>query len=171
MVHYNWGSTLARQGRFREAAEHLEQALQLAPGDPRLHYQVANLWAKHGQLPRALAVLRQALRPWPDNPEFLSTLAWQLATGSPKELRDGPEAVRLAERACGETGQANPQMLFTLAVACVEDGQLPRAIEVARRARSMARDKGHTTLARRLDTMLEELTRRPSTSPPPRPNP
>ena len=170
-VYYNWGLALVQRGRFAEAAQQLGQALQSAPGDRDRFQEVADLWAAHDQSERSIAVLRQALGRWPESPAFLDALAQQLATGSQKELRDGPEAVRLAQRACHLTGHLDPQMLQTLATAWAETGQLHRAIEVARQARTVAVDTGHTTLVQRLDVLLEELAQRESTSPPPPQNP
>jgi tetratricopeptide (TPR) repeat protein len=159
-VHYNWGLAVGQRGRFDEAAEHFAQALRIDPGNPRLYDQIANHWAAHGEFPRALVVLRKALQQWPDSPEFLDSLAWILAACPRKELRDGAEAVNLAMHACRETAGADPKKLFTLAAALAEDGQLDRAIEVARRAQPLAVERGDRKLTRRLEGMLKEFTHR-----------
>ena len=67
-----------------------------------MHYLALAL-VKTGRPADAIEEYRLALRTGPDLVGAASGLAWVLATEERPELRDGEEAVRLAERASGLT--------------------------------------------------------------------
>jgi hypothetical protein len=67
----------------------------------------------------------------PDSPEPLNNLAWLLATSSDDSVRNGTEAVHLAEHACYLTGFKQMTMVSTLAAAYAETGRFPEAIGCA----------------------------------------
>jgi hypothetical protein len=58
-------------------------------------------------------------------------LAWILATAPSAELRNGAEAVRLAERADALTGHKQPTILAALDAAYAEAGRFDDAIKAA----------------------------------------
>jgi WD40 repeat protein/tetratricopeptide (TPR) repeat protein/tRNA A-37 threonylcarbamoyl transferase component Bud32 len=60
--------------------------------------------------------------------------AWTLATHPDALKRDGPGAVRLAERAVAATDRKNPEFLDTLAAAYAEKGEFTKAINVQKEA-------------------------------------
>jgi hypothetical protein len=68
----------------------------------------------------------------------LNNLAWLLASCPDAVFRDGPEAVRLASRACELTGYTQPMVIGTLAAAQAEAGDFPAAITTAQRAVALA---------------------------------
>ncbi len=74
----------------------------------------------------------------------MNLLAWLLATSPDDALRDGPEAVRLAERACAAAGGQDPTFLRTLAVAYAEVGRFEPALATIERAIERARAVGRT---------------------------
>ena len=71
-------------------------------------------------------------------------LAWLLSTHADAGVRDGAEAVRLAERAVRLTGGRKPHFLDTLAAAYAEVGRFDQAIKTARQAYRLLR---HTSVA------------------------
>ena len=73
---------------------------------------------------------------------MLNNLAWLLATQPSPEVRNGPEAVRLAERACALTSRTNLWFLHTLAAACAESGNFTQAVAAAEEARRLAAAAG-----------------------------
>ncbi len=85
--------------------------------------------------------LRQAVRANPDDVNAGNDLAWLLATTPIDELRNGREAVRLAERAAKLTRHDEAGMLDTLAAAYAETGAYRRAAEMAQRALEIAGEK------------------------------
>jgi hypothetical protein len=75
----------------------------------------------------------------PDSTVALDELAWVFATHPNDELRDGHEAVRLAEHACPLTKRTNPLLLATLASAYAEIGNFSEAINTIQESISKAR--------------------------------
>jgi Flp pilus assembly protein TadD len=62
-------------------------------------------------------------------------------------LRNGAEAVRLAERACELTQHRAPVLLGTLAAAYAEAGRFQEATETAEKARALALSVGQKQVA------------------------
>jgi Flp pilus assembly protein TadD len=91
----------------------------------------------------------------PDSAAALDRLAGLLATSSAAAMRNGPEAVRLAEKACALTGRRNPGFLDTLAAAYAEVGRFPEAISAAQEALSLARVAGDETAVLRTEQLLK----------------
>ncbi len=69
-----------------------------------------------------------------------NNIAWILATAADAEIRDGEEALRLAQQAL-ESG-ADPVIIDTLAAAYAEVGLFEKAVREQRRAIDMARSAG-----------------------------
>ena len=80
-------------------------------------------------------------------------LAWLLSTYSQKELRNGEEAVDLAER-CSEADPKHARSFDVLAAACAETGDFARAVETAGQALSLASRQGQTALQRQIEMRL-----------------
>jgi hypothetical protein len=79
-------------------------------------------------------------------PEILNNLAWQLATSPDPKIRDGIQAVQLAQRACEQTHFEKTVFLGTLAAAYAEAGKFDDAIATAERACNLAAKNGETNL-------------------------
>jgi hypothetical protein len=79
-----------------------------------------------------------------------------LATSSDPSLRNGSEAVRLAERAdsASSRSEKHPSVLRILAAAYAEAGQFAEAKETAQRALEGANVQGNITLAEELQGEL-----------------
>ena len=94
----------------------------------------------------------RALQISPENLAALSNLAWLLATSPDPLLRDGSEAVQLAERAesGSSRGDKHPAVLRILAAAYAEAGQFGDAKETAQHALEAANIQGNTTLSNAL---------------------
>jgi tetratricopeptide (TPR) repeat protein len=94
----------------------------------------------------AVEVYRQALRQQPNSPELLNGLAWLQATCPNFAIRNGPNAVALAERACELTHYQVAGLIETLAAAYAESGRFPEAIQWAQKATFLASATGQTGL-------------------------
>ncbi len=123
------GSSLHALHRDKEALDHYRNAVQSA-GD-----------LKQGNATAVVGALNDA--------------AWILATSPDTALRNGAEAVRLAERACGLTGRKVPILLGTLAAAYAEQGSFAEAIRTAEEAHDLAAASGEKELAERNAQLLE----------------
>jgi 4-amino-4-deoxy-L-arabinose transferase-like glycosyltransferase len=88
-------------------------------------------------------------------PEILNNLAWRLATSPDAKVRDGSQAVQLAERACEQTHYQKTIYLGTLAAACAEAGRFEDAMAAAQKAIALAQENGEQELVRKNQELLE----------------
>jgi protein O-mannosyl-transferase len=141
-----YGSSLADRGRRDEALAHLREAIRLQP-DPVTRLQLAGVLNASGKIREAAEQCREVLKVKPDSIEASSNLAWFLATAAEDSLRDGREAVRLAEQACRLNGYKEAKMVSVLAVAYAEAGQFTNAVATAEKAVALAIDAGDEYIA------------------------
>jgi tetratricopeptide (TPR) repeat protein len=146
---------LASLGEQDEAAIHFEQAVLEKPDDARLQYLYAMTLTMIGDARRAVDHYHQALALKPDMVEALNNLAWILAANPPDALRNGAEAVRLAERACELSEHREPLLLGTLAAAYAEAGRFGEAVKTAEKARDLATAGGLKDVAAKNAELLE----------------
>jgi Flp pilus assembly protein TadD len=138
----------ARQGRVREALERYRMAKEMEPGSQAVAMGLHMILLAQGDRAGAIRVLQEALAHNPDDIMLANNAAWQLATSPRAELRDGSEAVRLAEHARALEGETvSPDVLDTLAAAYAEAGRFEDAARTARRAVEVARQAGRDSLA------------------------
>jgi len=110
---------------------------------------------EQGELGQAMAQFRQAVELKPDWPDALNALAWVLATHPRPDLRNGPEAVKFAERACQASGGKQSRFWSTLDVAYGEAGRFSDAITAATTARTLAAAAGQTNAVRSADLRIQ----------------
>jgi len=153
-IHTSLGAALVQKGRFDQAIAHFEKALALAPSSAQARYYLGNALFLEGKIAGALAEWRKVLRAQPDFLPVLNQAAWVLATSREAAVRNGAEAVELAERAAEVSGRRQARILATLAASYAEAGQFPKAIETARQARELATRENNRQLAEGLDAMI-----------------
>ena len=78
-----------------------------------------------------------------------------LATNPNASVRNGSEAVELAQRALKLSGGNEPAILGTLAAAYAEAGRFAEAVRTAEQAVQLAAAKGDRALAEQIRTRLE----------------
>lgn len=146
-LHTDLGIALADSRKISEAIPHFERALHISPDMVAAHAFLGMAMVMKGQEADGLAQWRQALKKDPDNLQVLNETAWLLATSSDTSLRNGMEAIPLAEHAVQLTSASEPELLGTLAAAYAETGQFDKAIELEQRATSVATQQGKSRLA------------------------
>jgi tetratricopeptide (TPR) repeat protein len=156
-LHTQLGFALANRNRVAEAITHFERALQISPGLVEAHYYVGAAMMMNGQTAQALAHWRQALRQAPDYLPALNDTAWTEATCADTALRNGAEAVTLAEHAVELTSGREPALLGTLAAAYAEAGRFDKAVDTEERAANLATQEGNAPLAASLRARLTQL--------------
>jgi tetratricopeptide (TPR) repeat protein len=145
-------------GRLDEAVEHYQRALSMKPIG-RTHYLLAMVLLQQGKHAEAVAEYKRAIELEPELPPALNDLAWILATDADPALRDGQQAVIMAERACQTSLVPDPQLIGTLAAAYAEAGRFPDAIAAAERAKDLATKQGNLALAQRNEELLQYYRR------------
>jgi tetratricopeptide (TPR) repeat protein len=154
-AHYNLGIALAAKGRFDEAIENYRKAIQINSNHPEIFFHLGMTFGQLGRTREAVAQYREALRLNPSLVGALNNLAWILATSPDEGLRNGAEAVRLAERACELTHYGQPLFIGTLAAAYAECGRFPEAVTTAEKAERLATRAGLTPVAAKNRQLLE----------------
>ena len=153
-AHNNLAVALAKTGKLDEAIVHFSSAIQLEPTALR-HYNLATQLVRRGGDREALMNFRQALQLKPAWPEAMAECAWVLATADDAKLRNGGEAVRLAQKACELTQWKAPAIVDAMAASLAEAGQFGQAMLTAQRARVLAMGRGDVGQARRIEKRIE----------------
>lgn len=143
------GQALSRAGNKAEAGAAFRSAAAWGSSSPEAQMEFGAWLAAEGNAKEAIDRFRQALRIRSDFIPALNNLAWLLATSRDDTLRNGAEAVRLAEQACGLTQHRAPYLLGTLAAAYAESGQFDQAVETATKAADLAEQSSENEIARR----------------------
>ena len=149
---YNLASALFQTGRMDEAIAHYQKVLELRPESADARANLGSIFLAKGRVRDAIAQYRDALRIAPDNVAAQSNLAWVLATAADPSLRNGSEAVLLAERAESESSRSENHaiVLRILAAAYAETGRFVEAKKTAEQALQAAEIQGNSTLSNAL---------------------
>jgi protein O-mannosyl-transferase len=135
----NLAGMLAEKGQTAEAIAHYEKALAVPPEDAPAHLRLAAVLEGVGRDAEAIAHCRRALEVAPNSIAALNALAQILATTPHVAVRNGQEAVALAEKANQLSDGKNPVVLRTLAASYAESGRSSEAAAAAQRALRLAK--------------------------------
>ena len=149
----NLGNAQALGGRSNAAAATFALAVRLDPDLARKYVEDARAMAEKRDMPSAVARLRTALWLEPNQAQALQDLAWLLATAPQAKLRNGAEAVRLAQHALELRGE-DSRSWAALDAAYAEAGQFADAIAAAQRTRNLALATGQRTAAEEAENRL-----------------
>jgi tetratricopeptide (TPR) repeat protein len=152
-AHDNLGMALLQKGKADEAVPHFQEALEVDPHRAQTHYHLGSALYSQGKIREALARWREGLRAEPNSLPLLKQTAWVLATCPLASIRNGPEAVELAERAIKVSAGRDPGLLDVLAAAYAAVGRFPEAIRTAHRALDLATQDN-------MQSLVEELKAR-----------
>ncbi len=130
--------TLEGAGRPLEALAAYRKLLEFAPGYVAAYSPAAELMARSGDMAGAIGLLRRGYGLMPDELDIVNDLAWRLATAPDASLRNGAEAVTLAQYASTRRGDEGANELDTLAAAYAEAGRFEDAVAAAERALALA---------------------------------
>jgi tetratricopeptide (TPR) repeat protein len=150
-VRHTLAFCLNRLGRLDEAIEQYDAARRLAPENLRVLREYGETLYAARRYAEAAAMFREGLGLDPEDPDLKLALAWVLATSPDASVRDGIEALRLAESALRRRN--DPEATDIYAAALAEVGRFDEAAETAKRAAASAAARQQTALA-------EEIRRR-----------
>ncbi|HYA79178.1 MAG TPA: tetratricopeptide repeat protein, partial [Candidatus Nitrosopolaris sp.] len=127
-IYQDLACAFARNHQPEQAAVQFQNAFRIQPGDVGAELALAGSLSDRGRPSEAINHYYLALALDPDSLSALNNLAWLLATAPEAALRDGHEAVRLAEHACQLTGYKEALLIGTLAAAYAEAGRYDDAV-------------------------------------------
>ena len=146
---------LTSSSEHQQAIAELEIAIRSKPEDANLHYLLAVNFNLQGETQNAIEQYREALRLEPNMVPALNNLAWILAVNPQDKLRNGAEAVRLAEKATELSGGEQPVFWGTLAAAYAEASRFQEAVATAQKAQALASKIGQPDVAEKNGELLQ----------------
>lgn len=182
---FRMAALLFKTEAYDQAVVGCREALRLRPVDPDLHALLASALAAQSarlhspglplgenalaatalspaegqaQISDAIEHLRFVARITPDNPVALASLAWLLSTSAGPELRDGKQALALAEQACKLTQFTNSVTLLTLSAAYAATGQYALAVQIAEKRAQQFGNSEEAQVREQSQLMLQSFT-------------
>jgi tetratricopeptide (TPR) repeat protein len=153
-AHENLAKALLQKGQVADALVHYRKLLKLQPDNIEVHNIVGTALIQQGRIREGVEEWQKVLAIQPDNGNAMSNLAWVFATSPEDSLRDGAQAVQLAEQALRISGGRIPVIFRTLAAAYAEKGMFAQAIQTAQRGIELANGQGNSRLAAELQTNI-----------------
>lgn len=152
------GRALNQQGKSKQAVQALKRANAIRP-HAETYNRLGVIFQNQAEYLAAKQAFQNSLR---TNPRFLpaaNNLAWLMATCPQPQVRDGKQAVLIAEKLAQSTKHQRPDILDTLAAAYAENGDFSSAIDTAERAMAVANQHKLTPLAERISARLQLFRR------------
>jgi tetratricopeptide (TPR) repeat protein len=147
---YNLGAAQMQEHRVEEAIDAWQDAVRIYPGFFQGHEGLGFAYYMQGKYRESLAQLRLALDGEPDRVSVLTLAASLMATSADATIRNGPEAVTLAERARDLTQAQDISVLDTLSASYAETGRFEQAKNAESQALALAEKQGDADLAAKL---------------------
>jgi tetratricopeptide (TPR) repeat protein len=142
--HNSLGLVLVELNRFDEAMSQFSEAADLDANYAAPRFQTGRTLLKLGRDTDAIPFFNEALEIEPDNYQMLIYVARVLASDENSQVRNGSEALALADRANKLTGGAQPVALDTLGMACAEAGRFDEAVQIQQQAVTLVESAGQT---------------------------
>lgn len=118
---------LMQMNQRADAMKQLEKVVELEPKASKVWYQLSQLALQQSEWAKAVSHLRQVAKLVPNDPTVESELAWILATAPVAAIRDGDQALLLAEKAAQATHRRDSRVIDVLAAAYAETGKFELA--------------------------------------------
>jgi tetratricopeptide (TPR) repeat protein len=150
--YYNFAVCLAAQGETARAASEFHTAVEINPQYPQAWMALGQLVERDGRLDEAEASYRKAAEQAPDDPTAQFNLARMLLA-----RHESQQAIAVLERIASRDDPNRARVLFALATAHVQAGDLAAARRFAVEARDVARSSGQVDLAAAIERDLAKL--------------
>ena len=138
----NLGIIWAGQNKAEAAIVVLSKTLRISPHYAGAHYNLGKIYSNLDDIDKAIFHYKKALQFNPNMTQAIYHLSWMLACSEDERLRNGQEALRLAEELCRITQNDQPLALDALAAAYAENGRYDEAVLTAQKALKLALKQG-----------------------------
>jgi tetratricopeptide (TPR) repeat protein len=152
---FNLGAALMRTHRLQEAIDTWKDVIRLRPDYTAGHEGLGFAYYLNENYSASLYHLRLALDGEPDRVSVLTLAASLMATSPDAMLRNGHEAIVLADRANQLTNEQDISVLDTLSAGYAECHRFDQAVQTEHRALSLASQKGDADMVARLTAHLQ----------------
>lgn len=140
--HNNLGLVLMELGDFKEAMSQFSEAARLDASYAPPRFQMGRIFLKLGRDAEAMPYFQEALKIEPDNYPMLIYVARVLAADENQQVRNGKEALALANKANQLAASPQSVGLDTLAMALAEAGRFDEAVQMEIQAINLAAAAG-----------------------------
>jgi tetratricopeptide (TPR) repeat protein len=128
--------------------------VRIHPHDPYNHFNLGIIFCQDRQFEQGVVHFNDAIQRDPDFLPALISLSLIRSASPVDALRNGPQAVELATRACELSRYENPMALHALAAAYAEVGRFPDALATVEVALRITRGAAQEAFAKELQRML-----------------
>lgn len=154
----NLAMALNQRENWPEAEALFAKIVPSGISDPNILFQYGKSLAHQGKSRAAASQFASALLGQQDFPPALDALSWILSTSKDSQLRNGTEAVKMAERAVELTRHQDPNKIKTLAAAYAENNRFDDAVKTAVSAAELAAKLQQTNLVAELIAMHADFS-------------
>jgi Tetratricopeptide repeat/WD40-like Beta Propeller Repeat len=157
---YNLGIIFSKENKIAEAADAWQNVVRIRPRFAQGHENLGYALYAESKFPESLRQLRMALDVEPNRLFALKLAANLLATCPDSTVRNGPEALSLAEKAKQLSGGNDPGVLDTLSAAYAENGRFDEAAATEQQAIALAAQQEDRSLNARLKAHMARYERK-----------
>ena len=154
-AHMNLGAAFLQMDRIDQAISQFQKAAEIRPDLAAAHENLGMVLLKKGSVAEAISHFQRVLQINPANSKVQNELAWLLATSAEASLRNGHQALELAQEANTLAGGKDPIVLQTLAAALAEVGRFGDARTHVQEAIELARAAGQQDFVKQLEGELQ----------------
>ena len=133
-AYFQLGLLAANDGNMDEATARFRRVVDLSPRRASAYMNLARAQLQAGRPADSVLTYREGLTHLPRHEGLLGPLAWILATSPDDSVRDGKQAVAVAQRLNAINDFANPYHLDIMAAAAAEAGDFDVAVHYATKA-------------------------------------
>ena len=153
--HTALGAIYLQTGELEKSVQHYLHVLRLAPNRADVAKSAGDILIQLGRMQEAMDAYRLLLAKTPNDHVLMNNIAWTMATYHDPQVRNGTEAVALAQRALELLGAGDPNFLInylsTLAASLAEAGRFPEAVQTVDRAIALAGARNDIAQIRKLE--------------------
>jgi tetratricopeptide (TPR) repeat protein len=154
-VFSNLGSIYANLGHQKEAIPYFEKAVDLSPNDATAHNNLAKALVLQERYQEARKHYYVALKLDPGSVESYNHQAMLLSSSPEASVRNGEQAVALAQQAVRLSNGQDPISFDALASAYAETGQFHEAVQTLQKAIDLATQQNRPPLAKMFSKKLQ----------------